>query len=106
MNKIILFCLFSLLLNVAAYSEETNEAESVNLSLSEVDAYKQKLMSNPENAAIITLLANDSQFQALVDDPQLVAAAKAGDFQALMKNEKFMEVVRSPKFQEEAKKLK
>ncbi len=106
MKKIIIFCLVFLFLNVAAYSEEAGKAESVNPSLSEIDNYKQKLMSDPENVAIIKGLAADSQVQELVGDPQITAAAKSGDLQALLKNEKFMSVVKSSKFQEEAKKLK
>ncbi|MFA4933892.1 MAG: hypothetical protein WC574_05625 [Candidatus Omnitrophota bacterium] len=77
-----------------------------DLTQSGVDAYGKKLMSNPENAALITGLAADSQLQEIANDPQIQAAAKSGDIQALMKNEKFMDIVNNPKMQEAIKKIK
>jgi hypothetical protein len=77
-----------------------------NLTLPQIDSYKQQLMNNPENTAIITGLAAAPEIQELVKDPQIVEAAKAGDIQALMKNEKFMNIVNSPQVQEAFKKLK
>jgi hypothetical protein len=71
----------------------------------QLEGYKQQLMSNPQNAAIVTGLAAAPEIQELVKDPQIVAAAKAFDIQALMKNEKFMNVVHSPRVQETYKKL-
>lgn len=106
MEKTVILCSFLSLLNLAAYSEPASEAVSVNLSPSEIDTYKQKVMSNLESVALITGLAADPQIQALSDDPQIVAAARAGDLQALLKNEKFMDVVNNPKLQEEVKKIK
>ena len=77
-----------------------------NLSQPQIDAYREKLMGNPENAAIITGLAADQQIQGLAQDPQVLEAVKSGDIQALMKNEKFMGIVNNPKVQEAVKKLK
>lgn len=79
--------------------------EEPNLTQSGVDAYGKKLMSNPENAALITELAADSGLQAIANDPQIQAAAKSGDIQALMKNKKFMDIVNNPKMQEAIKKI-
>jgi len=72
----------------------------------QVDSYRQQLMSNPGNAAIVTGLAVTPEIQELVKDPQIVEAAKAGDIQALMKKKKFMNIVNSPQVQEAFKKLK
>lgn len=72
----------------------------------QVSAYGQTLMKNPENAAIITELASDPQFQEMARDPQILDAAKTGDIKALMGNAKFMNVINSPKVQEALKKLK
>jgi hypothetical protein len=71
-----------------------------------IEDYRQKVMNNPQNAAVITGLAADPQIQELVKDPQISNAAKAGDIQALMKNEKFMSIVNNSKLQEAVKKLK
>jgi len=42
----------------------------------------------------------------LAKDPQLKEAAKAGDIQAMMKNEKFKAILENPKLKETIKKLK
>lgn len=77
-----------------------------NLDQSKIDSYRQTLMSNPENAAIVTGLAADPRIQELAQDPEIINAAKSGDIQTLMKNEKFMSIVNSPQMQEAVRKLK
>lgn len=66
---------------------------------------KQKLLSDPETASIVTSLAADPQVQALAKDPQVAEAAKSGNFEALMKNENFMKLMNDPRVQEAAQKL-
>lgn len=73
---------------------------------SQVTAYGQELMKNPENAAIMSGLAQDSGLQQIANDPELQDAAKKGDIQALLNNPKFMNIVNSPEVQEAVKKLK
>jgi hypothetical protein len=80
-------------------------AQTGNLTQSQMDSYKQALMNDPKNAAIIAELAADPQIQELAKDPQIVDAAKAGDIGTLMKNEKFMNTVRSRKVKESIKEL-
>jgi len=162
LRKLIIFCLFSLLLNTAVYGEQVNRIELTdrsvingeiisytngiytvktiafgeikvpavkiakieradsatpnsqassniqigNLNQSEINAYGQKVMSNPDNAAAISVLANDSQIQEIAQDPQIQNAIRTGNIQALMKNEKFMSLVDNPKMQEAVKKIK
>jgi hypothetical protein len=77
-----------------------------NFNQSQIDEYGQKLMNDPENAAIITGLATDTVIQELAKDPQIVDAAKAGNIQALLRNEKFMNITNSPKIQGALQKLK
>jgi hypothetical protein len=77
-----------------------------NPNQSQVSTYGQALMKNPENAAIVTGLAKDPALRELANDPELQAAAKKGDIQALLKNPKFMDIVNSPEIQESLKKLK
>ncbi|MDD5109304.1 MAG: hypothetical protein PHC29_07390 [Candidatus Omnitrophica bacterium] len=80
--------------------------EANNPVQSQPPSYGQRLMKNPKNAAIITGLAKDPGFQQMASDPQLQAAAKKGDIQALLKNPKFMNIVNSSEVQEAVKKLK
>ena len=72
----------------------------------QINAYKEKVMNNPEGAAVMTGLAGNPQIQELAKDPQILDAAKSGDFQALMQNEKFQEIVNNPEIQKAVKKLK
>ena len=85
---------------------KVSKIETGNLSQSQVESYGKTLMEDPKNAAIVTELASDSQFQALAKDPQIAEAAKAGDIQAMMKSEKFKAILENPKLKETIKKLK
>ncbi|MCX5710647.1 MAG: hypothetical protein NT060_01565 [Candidatus Omnitrophica bacterium] len=71
-----------------------------------VESYRQKLMSDPDNAAVVSGLVSNPHIQEIAKDPQIEQAVKAGDMQALMNNPKFMEMVNSPEMQEGIKKLK
>jgi len=124
LKKIIIFCAFFLALTAAAYCGQPNKIELIDGSVSngeikveaknvakieptnEVTTSAQALMKNPENMAIIAGLASNPQFQEMVRDPQIQAAAKRGDIQTLMQNAKFMNIVNSPETQEAVKKLK
>lgn len=77
-----------------------------NPTQSQVSAYSQTLMQNPENAAIFINLTSNPELQAMANDPEILEAAKANDIQALMKNAKFMDIVNSPEMQEAVKKIK
>jgi len=80
--------------------------QSGNLTKPQIDAYKEKLMSNPENAAVVHGLTTDPQIQEIAKDPQIQDAIKSGNIKALMENEKFMDMVNSSNMQEAVKKLK
>lgn len=71
-----------------------------------IESYKQSLLNNKENVAALSGLAANPSIQDLAKDPQVVAAAKAGDIQALLNNKKFTDVVSDPDVQETIKKLK
>lgn len=77
-----------------------------NLTQAQVESYGKTLMEDPKNAAIVTELVADSQFQALAKDPEIAEAAKSGDVQAMMKSEKFKAILENPKLKETIKKLK
>ena len=81
-------------------------AQTDNPTQSQVSTYGQKLMENPENAAIVVGLTSNPALQDMAADPEIMEAAKKNDIQALMKNPKFMNIVNSPEMQEAVKKLK
>jgi hypothetical protein len=85
----------------AGFSEQPSNPAGLDM-----DSYKQRLMGNPENTAIITGLATDPQIQDLIQDPDIAAAAKSGDLQALMKNKKFMDIANNPEMQKKMDGLK
>ena len=87
-------------------SQISSAGQPGSLNQPAIDSYKQKILGNPENTAIISGLANDSQIQDMANDPQIQEAVKSGDIQALMKNKKFMDIVNNPKMQDTIKKLK
>jgi len=119
LKRKIVFLLFFLTLNIAGYCGQASRSElrgadsapgssvqSGNLTLSQVDAYGQKIMSNPDNAAIIENLAKNPRIQALAQDPEIIQAIKSGNIQALQENKKFSDVVNSPETQEAMKDIK
>ena len=62
-------------------------------------------MNNPESMAVVEDMANNTQIQELVNDPDTQEALKSGNVQALMQNEKFMNLTNDPEVQRNIKKL-
>ncbi len=71
-----------------------------------IDKVKTKMMSNPEILKIVTDLASDPQIQEITKDPQIIGAVSSGNVQALMSNQKFMELTNHPQIKEINEKLK
>lgn len=92
--------------HASSLSVSNTDGQMNNISKAQIDNYRQTIMNNPENASIVTGLATDPDIQELAKDPAIIEAAKSGDLQALMKNEKFMGIVNSPKMKDAVKKLK
>jgi len=90
------------LLNTPVYSS----AQLKDITPEQIDSYKQKIMSNPDNAAVINDLTANPQIQELAKDPTIVNAAKSGDVQTLISNKKFKDLLESPELEETAKKIK
>jgi len=67
---------------------------------SEMSRLKNTITADPQIMQIVTGLMTDPQFQEIMQDPQIVNAAKSGDIQTLMSNPKFMSVVNNPKIGE------
>jgi hypothetical protein len=81
------------------------DAQPANITQPQIDFYKEKLMNNPESMAVVEDMANNTQIQELVNDPDTQEALKSGNVQALMQNEKFMNLTNDPEVQRNIKKL-
>lgn len=79
---------------------------SDNTIKSGVDKYKTIMMGDPQILKIANDLAMDPQFQEIIKDPQIANAINSGDIQALMSNQKFMNIINHPKIEEIKDKLK
>lgn len=71
-----------------------------------IDKVKTRIMSDPEILKIVTDLASDPQIQEITKDPQIIGAVSSGNVQALMSNQKFMELTNHPQIKEINEKLK
>jgi len=90
-----------------ANTATTNTPGKTNPDIqSQMDAYKTKMMNNPDVLRIANELTTDPQFQEIMKDPQIVSAASSGDMQTLMSNPKFMSVINHPKIEEIREKIK
>lgn len=83
-----------------------SDALSNKLTPSQIADYKQKIMSNPDNAAVIQNLATNPVFRELAEDPEIANAVKSGNIQELIKNKKIIDVINSPEIEEAAKEIK
>jgi hypothetical protein len=80
---------------------------SANQSMSPGDlmGIQQQLLNDADTMELIKALQNDSEIQAILNDPQLLKAVTAGDVQALMNNPKFKALVENPKIREISNKI-
>ena len=86
-------------------TENTSGLSNANLK-SGIDQYKASMMNNPEILKLTTDLANDPQIQDILKDPEIIHAITSGNFQALMSNQKFMNLIDNPKVKEIESKFK
>ncbi len=87
---------------------DLNPASSGNLPVipdtaslqSKIEQTRNKITNDPEMMKTIKDLANDPQFQEALKDPELVKAAKSGDVNTLMNDDKFMKLLNNVKIKE------
>lgn len=77
-----------------------------NVTSFQFDAYQQKIMNNPENAAVIRNLATNPQIRELAEDPDIVNAIQSNNMQELLMNKKFSDVLSSPEIEEATKEVR
>ena len=73
---------------------QTNELPS-----DKIEAMKNKIMGDKETMGMVTSLQNDPQFQEVLNDPEIINAAKSGNIASLMSNEKLMRLKDNPMIQ-------
>ena len=61
-----------------------------------LNGIQQQLLADPQLMSLILSLQNDPQFQAILNDPQIMQAVLAGDMQALLNNPKFNALLNNP----------
>jgi hypothetical protein len=75
-------------------------AASINDQLpAQTGSLQSQIMANPKTAEAIRSLKDDPQVQDIMNDPEVISALKAGDLNALAKNEKFMGLTKNPRIQ-------
>lgn len=70
-----------------------------------VQDLRSRMLSNPEALKMIMGLQNDADVQAVLNDPEIMKASEAGDFDKLLSNPKFMKLLENPIIQEIGKGL-
>ncbi|RJR50344.1 MAG: hypothetical protein C4576_05845 [Desulfobacteraceae bacterium] len=70
-----------------------------------VQDLRSRMMTNPAILGIIMELQNDPDVQAVLNDPEIVSASEAGDFNKLLSNPKFMKLLQNQAVQEIVKGL-
>ena len=84
----------------AAPAAENASMPSSDEVKAKMAGYQNTIMNDPETVKTMTELAQDPQFQALLNDPQVMDAVKSGNVQALMANPKVMNLMNNSKVKE------
>jgi len=66
---------------------------------------QNRILTDDGIMAIVQALQDDPDMQAVLEDPKLMAAIKAGDTNTLMTDPRFMRLMENPRVQEIAKHL-
>lgn len=80
--------------------------DAVSVSGEEVRSLQEKMMSDKENMILIQSLQNDSEFQRILEDPDVTKAVNSGDIAALMANARFMKLLNNSTLREIQGKVK
>jgi hypothetical protein len=65
-------------------------------SSDQIEAMKNKILGDKETMGMVTSLQNDPQFQAVLNDPEIINAVKSGNTASLMNNEKLIRLKDNP----------
>ncbi len=84
----------------AAGSTPENSAVSSKMVEGGIDAIKRAMQSNDQVMNSISSLQNDPDFQAVLNDPEVMAAVNTNNIQALSTNPKFLKLLDNDAVQE------
>lgn len=73
--------------------------KSVGISSNEVLSLQEKMMGNEEIFAMILSLQNDPEFQAILQDPEIMDAVSSGNISVLLSNQKFLKLLENSTIQ-------
>jgi len=69
------------------------------ISQNDISRLQQQILADPQAMNLIQSLQTDPKFQAVLNDPQIMQAITAGDFNALLNNPKFKALMNNPVIQ-------
>ncbi|WP_243372415.1 hypothetical protein [Geotalea sp. SG265] len=72
----------------------------------QVEELQKTLLADKEIVALILMLKDNPEVQALLQDPDVVSAVTNGDVEALTGNPRFLELLNNPQVQEIQKRVK
>ena len=65
-----------------------------------LDATESKIMQDPKLLAMVLVLQNDPDVQAVLADPDITKAVAAGDYTSLLNDPKIIALMHNPKMRE------
>ena len=71
----------------------------------QVDELQERMLQDEEVMALIGALRNDPEMQALLSDPEIIAAIQSGDISALTGNPAFMKLLNNTRVREIEQKM-
>lgn len=72
----------------------------------QVEELQEMLMADKEIVALIIMLKDNPEVQALLQDPDVASAVANGDIDALTGNPRFLDLLNNPQVQEIQKRVK
>ncbi|WP_154650475.1 hypothetical protein [Geotalea daltonii] len=84
-------------------ADSTIKQPQVKMQLEEL---QDALLADKEIVALILMLKDNPEVQALLQDPDVVTAVTNGDIDALAGNPRFLEILNNPQVQEIQKRVK
>ena len=76
-----------------------HESQSRSRHQGDIQALQRRMMSDQDIMTVLLSLQNDPDFQAILQDPEIIHAVTFGDINALISNPKFMKLLKDPRVQ-------
>jgi hypothetical protein len=99
---IVVFSFCCIVLPGLATASDTTDSSRVTTDAADL---QNRILTDDGIMAIVQALQDDPDIKAVLEDPKLMAAIKAGDTNTLMTDPRFMRLMANPRVQEIAKHL-